>query len=414
MKICCRLGALCLLFSFSALADEPELAHLTLPVADQLMLQGNHEIQLQRKNLQVRQADQLSAGQRPNPTLSLSTTNFNLNRGRDTYINSNLQFSQTIERGDKRNLRLAYAEDALKATEYDIRDTERQIRLALQQSFYDLLLAQTAERINADNVASYSKILATAELRLQAGDIAASDVSRIRVDALRTQNDLRQSVANREKAQTTLAYLIGREQQAASIVAEGDWPSLAVQTSITAALEKRPDVKAADQRIQQAEQEGRLADALLTRDVSIVLQYQNFPGQLPGTAENTIGAGVSVPLFTNYQYQGEIARAQADFDIALEAKQQTMANAVRELKKAESDLNSAREKLQRFNAEIMQEANKAATAAEFAYSHGATGITDLLDAKRVLRSLQLEASGANADYAKALAAWRAATSAVQE
>jgi len=62
--------------------------------------------------------------------------------------------------------------------------------------------------------------------------------------------------------------------------------------------------------------------------------------------------------------------------------------------------------------QILIEAKKAADSAEFAYNHGATGITDLLDSRRVLRALQLDAASVHADFAKSLAAWKAAITAI--
>ena len=176
-------------------------------------------------------------------------------------------------------------------------------------------------------------------------------------------------------------------------------------------INQRPDVMAAEARAKQAEENSRLANALKTRDVNISLQYQHFPGQMPGAGENTIGAAVSIPLFTNYEYQGEIARAQVDLNAAQELKEQTRAAALSEVERANADLQAAIEKRQRFDQQILTEAQKAADAAEFAYNHGATGITDLLDARRVLRALQLDAASVRADFAKSLAAWKAAITA---
>ena len=90
------------------------------------------------------------------------------------------------------------------------------------------------------------------------------------------------------------------------------------------------------------------------------------------------------------------------------AKEQTRAAALSEIEHANADLQAATEKLQRFDEQILTEAQKAADAAEFAYNHGATGITDLLDSRRVLRALQLDAATVRADFAKSLAAWKAA------
>ena len=409
--------------SASAAESFSKLNQLRLSDAQQLFHSNSRELLAAQRMLQATEANAISAAQKPNPSLSLGLSSFNLNRSagnknpenhsnslQDQSLNSTVQLSQLFERGDKRELRIASAEDAVKASKFDVKDAERQWLLTLDSTYYELLLAQEIEKIQSLNVELYAKTIQAAELRLKAGDIASSDVSRIRVDLLKTQNDLRQAQANRQKAQTNLAYLIGKEAEASNINAQDNWPDIkeSARAAIQRNVNQRPDVLAAEARAKQAEENVRLANALKTRDVNIALQYQHFPGQMPGTGENTIGAAVSIPLFTNYEYQGEIARAQVDLNAAQEAKEQTRAAALTEIDRANADLQAATEKLNRFDQQILTEAQKAADAAEFAYNHGATGITDLLDSRRVLRSLQLDAATVRADFAKSLAAWKAA------
>ncbi len=400
---------------------EADLAHLTLEAAQHLFHENNKELISAKRIVQGAEADAITASQKPNPNLSLGVTSFNLNRSAanknpngsnslsDQTLNSTVQISQLIERGDKRELRMASAKNAIKASNYDLKDAERQLLLSLNDAYYDLLLAQESQKILASNSASYEKAIQAAELRLKVGDIAASDVARMRVDLLKIQNDIRQAKANREKAQTNLAYMMGQENDALRLYAQDTWPALSPALSATQNVDARPDVLAADARTKQAEENQRLANALKTRDVNFALQYQRFPGQMPGSDTNTIGAAITIPLFTNYEYQGEISRAEVNLTSALEAKQQARASAITEISRARADLDAASEKVNRFDTQILTEAQKAADAAEFAYNHGATGITDLLDARRILRSLQLDAATAHADYAKALAAWMAAT-----
>lgn len=425
LRTICTLLIGCIISANCALAteDSAKLKQLSLSDAQQLFHSNNRELLAAQRMLQATEANAISAAQKPNPSISFGVASFNLNRStgnknpenhsnnlQDQTLNSTVQISQLFERGDKRALRIASAEDAIQASKFDVKDTERQWLLLLNSSYYDLLLAQEIEKIQSANVGLYTKTMQAAELRLKAGDIASSDVSRIRVDLLKTQNDLRQAQANRQKAQTNLAYLIGKEAEASNISAQDNWPEINQSLAETTQrdINKRPDILAADARAKQAEENSRLANALKTRDVNISLQYQHFPGQLPGTAENTIGAAVSIPLFTNYEYQGEIARAEVDLSAAQEAKAQTRAAALTEIDRANADLQAATEKLDRFDQQILTEAQKAADAAEFAYNHGATGITDLLDSRRVLRALQLDAATVRADFAKSLAAWRAA------
>ena len=80
-----------------------------------------------------------------------------------------------------------------------------------------------------------------------------------------------------------------------------------------------------------------------------------------------------------------------------------------EVVRAAADLAAAVEKLQRVESDTLPQAREVGAASEFAYKKGALNLTDLLDARRTLRCVELEAVAARADHAKALAAWQAAT-----
>lgn len=404
--------ALLLAAEGNSLNSQAELDSLTLARASELFNSNSRELLLSRRNLEGAKADTLTAAQRPNPTFSFNSNNFKLNgnNGRgginDRTLDTIARIEQPIERGNKRGLRMAVAADAVQASELDLSDSLRQQKRVFYGAYYDLLLAQQSEQILFSNQALYDNMLSAAELRLKAGDISATDAARIRIDVLRAQNDLRQARAEKEKAQADLAYLLGRDQQARSIVISDTWPDLnqAFDTASDTALEQRPDVQAAMARIQMANDNRKLAQALTTRDITVGLQYEHYPND----SRNTVGAGFSIPLFTGYQYQGEIARAEVDYTTAMEAEERIRANAMGELTRARADLEAALEKAQRYDQNLMLEAEKTAQAAEFAYQHGAMGVTDLLDARRVLRALQIDAATAHADYAKSLANWRAA------
>lgn len=400
------------------------LDHLTLPQAEQLFASYSRELLAARRSVQSAEADTLIAGQRPNPVLSLGVSSLNLNRGQgnmnqngnnglwDKTYNSTVQVSQLYERGNKRELRTSVAENAVKASEFDLKDTYRKQGLAMVTAYYDLKLAQETVQIQRQNVELYDKTLQAAEFRLKAGDVASADVARIRVDALRGKNDLRQAEANLQKAQALLAYLIGKDQQAASLYVADPWPVLNADSAMQegeAWLTQRSDVQAADARMQQAQQARKLAESLKTRDLTWSLAYQHFPGQEPGSGPDTVGASISIPLFINYQYEGEAARAEVDFNSATDAKEQVRAAALAEMRSAKADLEAATDKNRRFDQSILAEAQKASDAAEFAYQHGAMDVMDLLDARRILRALQLESASVKADYAKSWSAWLAAT-----
>ena len=400
---------LALLLSATAHAAPAALNALSLPQAEVLLLAHNHEIQSAQRMLEGLRADRIGADQRPNPTLTLGITSISVERhpaGKywDKPLDNVLRLDQTIERGDKRELRVRAADQAIKSGEADTSEMIRQQRIALASAYYDLLLAQEKEGINRQTVELYGKSVGASQLRLKVGDIAPTELARLQVEAARASNDLRQSQAEREKAQLALAYLIGAEKQAEQVHASDLWPEVQPRAGLDleALLDSRPDIRSAQARVAFADARRAQARALLKRDVSVGVQYEHYPPD----ARNTVGVGISFPLQLNYQYQGEIQRAESDYSAALEDLERVRAAARGDLGRVRSDLESAAERLARYRDELLAKAEKSAAAAEFAYQRGALPLLDLLDARRTLRAIQFEAAVARCDYAKALSAWQ--------
>jgi cobalt-zinc-cadmium efflux system outer membrane protein len=333
-------------------------------------------------------------------------------------VDSSIRIDQIIERGDRRELRVANARSLEAASAEDLSDTFRQQRLALRAAYYDLLLSQDKVDIARDTTLLFEGSLRAAELRLKAGDIARADVARLRVDALRAQNDARAAEADRRRAQLALAYLIGAEAKASDVRAADPWPSPAVLEAAAVAdelIERRPDVRAAKIRVEAAQNARDLARGLRTRDVTVGAQFDHYPinpsyalGSGAGNG-NTYGVFMSIPLFARYYYEGEIQRSEVDYTAALEALDKVRAQARSELSRSLSDLQATAERLRRYDESLLVEAKKAVDSVEFAYKNGAIGVMDLLDARRTLRTIQIDSATARNDYSKALAAWEAGT-----
>ncbi len=401
------------------------LGPLTLAAAEALLLLHNRDIALARRVRGQAEADIITAGQQPNPQLSWTTQNINPNRGigngdvRAKTVDSIVRIDQLIERGNKAELRTETARRLDGAAAEDVQEVTRQQLLALRFAYFDLLAAQEKAASAAETAALFGKTAEAAQLRLKAGDLAAADVSRIRVDVLRAQNDARGLEADLARARVNLAYLIGAESSAASIRAVTAWPK---QEGATAAgvsdaqLEARPDVRAARARVAAADKARELAQSLRTRDVSVGLQFEHWPNRADANNQgtgNSFGVAFSVPLFLRHNNEGEVARAQADWYAARDFLDRVHAQARSDASRAGGDLAAARERLTRFEGELVKEAERTANAAEFAFKNGAIGVMDLLDARRTLKAIQIDAANARADHAKSLAAYASNLGGVQ-
>ncbi|MBA5688621.1 TolC family protein [Rugamonas apoptosis] len=387
-----------------------------------------HNIDLRLATLDAASADAAVtvAGAAPNPTLTLQSFNINPHAGvgagalRDKTVDSAIRVDQLIERGGKRQLRVANAASLATASVQDARDMRRQVLLQVSQAYYDLLAAEDRLVIMDDSARLFDLTVEAARKRLKAGDLAPADVARVRVDALRAHNDAAQAGAERYAARQALAMVIGQPEQAARLQVADAWPAVrsesellaAEEDALQAALARRPDVVAAQARVAAAEVGRKLALAARNADVTVGVQAEHYPTSAanPQGSGNSFGIALQIPLQVRYAYQGEWRAA----DVALESAQQRLQQ-VRQRARAELELSleqvrTAGQKLRLDDEQLLPAAGKSADAAEFAFQRGALGIMDLLDVRRTYRSAQLDALAARADYAKSVAALQAAVS----
>jgi cobalt-zinc-cadmium efflux system outer membrane protein len=293
--------------------------------------------------------------------------------------------------------------------------------LIVAQAYIDLKAAQEKRAAANETSRLMESMLTAAQLRKSAGDIAGSDVERVRVDALRSQNDVESAKGELATTRHTLALILGITERIDSLEAVDPWvelirPEPLSDRQFKDIIAQRPDVQAAMARVDAAGAGNRLAQSLRTRDVSVGMQYEHYPQ--PGDAlhsnGSSVGFSVQVPLFTSYYYNGEILAAQTARTAAEQSLLRARAIADNEIHLAWTALSSAAERVRRNRDELLLAAEKSANAAEFAYKNGAVGIMDVLDARRTLRATRLDALAAQVEFSKAWSAWQAATAITQE
>jgi cobalt-zinc-cadmium efflux system outer membrane protein len=388
---------------------------LQLPAAEARMLRCSHELAASRAAVEAAVADVQVATQRPNPNLTLGVSNLNPQVGigsgplRDKTFDSSARIDQLIERGGKPALRERQSLALRAAAEADLAEQERLQRLAVREAFFDLAAAQERVRLLRESHEFSEQSAAAAGKRLAAGEIARAESSRFRLDAARAASDLRQAEADRARSAFDFARTIGAGAWGATIEVVPVWP----QGAIEAANGERPDVAAARLRTASAEAGLELARSLATRDVTVGAQADHWPT----SATNAQGTGISyslgivIPLHVRHANEGEAARALADLYSARAAfaRVSSLAQSDREL--VLGQVSVARERLARLEADALPAAHEVAEAAEFAYSRGAIGVMELLDARRSLKAVELDHLQARTDAAKAWARGNAAAEA---
>jgi cobalt-zinc-cadmium efflux system outer membrane protein len=403
--------------SLVAVATAAAARDLSLAETEQLLSKNNRELQAARRAVESADAQRTIAGARPNATLSVNSSSINDSNAIDNVkrtADTTFRIDQPFERGNKRGLRLDAAAGLRRAAQNDSLDVLRQQLAAVRGSYFDLKLAQERSQVLAETAQLFLGTLNAAQRRLKAGDLAPADVAKVQVDYERSQNDARAAQGDVARAQLTLAYLVALEADALQLRAIDPWPAMARAdpAAVTEAIEARPDVVAARARVEAAERLRDLARAQRTRDITLGAQVERWiPGG--GPPSTSVGIGVAVPLFTGYDFSGDIQKAEVDRYASMDALARARAVAMNELRRAAEDLNAAADRLERFDGSLLGAANQSAQASEFAFSRGAISVLEVLDARRTLRAVRLDALAARNDHAKALAAWRSAQATVQ-
>lgn len=393
---------------------------LSLEQAIKVAVEHNHDIRSTSFAVDSAYASTVIASEAPNPVMTVQTFGINPRAGigaggmRNKTVDSTLRIDQLIERGGKREFRTENASHLVEAARNDMRDAFRLLRVSVAQAYYNLLAAQEKFVILRQTAVLYDSTVAAAQKRLKAGDIANADVARLQVDALRARNDTVQAEADQASARLAIALLLGRAAYSTGITLADGWPAAQfdVVRPVQASLEQRPDVQAARLRFEAALAGRKLALASRTMDVSVGVQYEHYPSSEanPQGSGNSYGVALQIPLFVRHQFDGEIRAAEAAVDTARENLEKTRDLALGDLMNSWQSARSSFERVQRYDEDLLGAAKKSSDSAEFAFKHGALGVMDVLDARRTYRGIQLDALAARADYAKSLAAWKAAIS----
>jgi len=367
-----------------------------------------------QRALNAARADVLTANRAPAPTLSAGVSSIDLQNGvgggsfwTQKRIDKSLGLDWTWERGNKRALRTETAERSANAAKADSQDALLMQQIGAQAAFYDLLAAQ--QRLQAVQAIGQSaaQLARSAQLRLKAGDLSAQDAARTQIEAERARADEQSAALDRQQAAWALSQWTGLPVPAGGWQVQGEWPAGAADTTQADALletliEQRPDVIAARERVAAAQAALQSAQALRKADPSVGTSFDHFPG----SSTRLLAFRVSVPLNGWERFEGEIARALAQEEQSRDLLQKTLLQARADLGALVQAWQASAQRLKIFEDNILPQATQVAAQAETAYSKGGLTLTDLLDARRTLKTTQLEALAVRGAHAKALGTWQ--------
>jgi outer membrane protein, heavy metal efflux system len=350
-------------------------------------------------------AQEVTANLRPNPNLTvladqIDPFNGGPSHGPFSYLLSSGSVSQLWERQHKRGLRLESAQKATAITVSGQADLERNLLFNLRGAFIQTLQEKAILNLAKENLAYYDHVLDVNRERYKAGGIAQVDLKRLELQRVQYLSDLQTADVNLRTAKLQLLMLLNDQTPVEQFDVIGPF-DFADQTPPLndirqAALDTRPDLRAALQSVDKARTDHRLAVANGSTDPTLGFDVGRNP-----PIDQYIGFSVSIPLRIFDRNQGEKRRTQLDIDRNDKLATAARAQVFNDVDSAYATVNSAVILLKPYKDQYLEEASSVRDTISFSYQHGAASLLDFLNAQADYRSVQVNYLNLVASYLNA-------------
>ena len=371
-------------------------------------LANNASLRSLRYEQLASEADQITAGLHPNPSLTVNADILPSEGFTAKDKNYGLSLGIPIELGGKRDARIKQADAALRVTELQYLDALRQMTLAVRSAYIDF--ASTAERASAygENLSLLDSLVSLSKIRVKDKDIAPVELTRSEVERDKFLLETLRSAEDHRAARTTLYALMGRT---GSRTTQQDQPDTSAFTTIrsiavrplpaldsllSVAEQERSDLRVLRATEEEAKATSELQRSLATIDLNVSLDY------LRSQEITYYGTTVSVPIPIFNRNQGEIEKATVR---EAETKAQTEAALLQlhaDVTNAWYDATNKQRALRTLGENVLGKSLDVRTAIEYAYRRGGTSLIDFLDAARTYNELRQSYVEALGDFAKSL------------
>lgn len=392
------------------LVDEVDATWWTLfndPVLNQLqdqLLQGHLNVQLLAAKVRQAQASVSAAQSSLWPTLGL---NAGAGRGQEKGAASSNQFSLNAPLSwewdvwGRLGAQTAVAQANLQATQDDLALARLSAQATLVQTYVFLRTAERQAAVLMQAEQAYDKALSLTRYRYEAGVVSAADVAQAEVQLATTTAQRIDVNSTRMQLLNALSVLLGMAPGDLNLSVSDAWPSLPALPALvpSSLLQRRPDIRAASQRVLAAQAQLGVAQAAFfpSFNFSANVGYRSAELSSIFSASSllwSLGPSMAFNLVDGGQRQAVQAEARAVLDAAGISYRQTVLQALQEV---EDNLVAAQQlqKQALAQAQALSSAKRNLDIAQAQYAAGTvsylnvvTAQASALNAQRTLLDIQ--------------------------
>ena len=365
------------------------LAKRSLTVADavSIFLQQNLQLVAARYDIDLADAEKLTARLRPNPQLTVNTADLPLGFSGPLIKEQTYSYgiSETFELGGKQSKRIAEANANSDLARAGFQIVLWQLTNDVKKKFYAVLLTESLLKLAEENQKTFAEIVKHTTEVFQLGEISGLDLQRLEIEKFKFDTDVANSERDYELALRDLRFTLGGDYRAMDIDVAGTIDyyqpyEFSLADLREKALAARPDLKAAQVSERAADTTIRRQDAQRIPDLNLGAGIAQAP---LGSNTLTFNAAISLPWFDRNQCERAKALIQKQ---KAQNEQQFLTNQVlSDVDKALVAFNLQKRRVELYRTGVLTKVDDIQRLTEFSLKAGESSTLELLDAIRTRR-----------------------------
>lgn len=349
----------------------------------------------EKLNIDIRQAEILSAGVFPDPELELAWFD-NGERRQQMGYGFGTELSWTLELGGKRSKRLDFAHSQADLSQVLLEEYFHNLRAEATYAYLEAIEKKTLLDLYISSYHQMRELAKSDSLRYELGSISELDAKQSKLEANSLLNEVYAAESEWKAAVVTLNKYMGADpgtyyaEPTGSL--EGMERNFSLEQLLELAGQERMELKVAiqDKRVSASELEMIRASYKMDLGLSVEVEHNTYAHNeiAPTPAFTSVKAGVSIPLKFSNRRKGELKAAQYTFEQSELNYQQAILALNNEVSQAFIHYEAQRKQVNQYKSGMLTEANEVLEKKVYGYRRGEVSLMDVLLAQRTHNELK--------------------------
>ena len=396
---------LCLVIPADLAWAQRNSVELTFNEFLQHIVANNLELIIETYEVSIAEAAVVAARVFEDPELEMLSPHFEGDEFSGFPRNIEFELEIPIELFGKRRNRIRQARAESFAAEAELDDFLRFLRAEAAATYIEVLtLQRILERMDL-TLGQLDRLAEVNQALLEAGEVGEIEVIQTRLEARNYLAEIYDVRSEFSELMAEVWFLMG-SMTADSLVFVSEPlpgpPLLSYDDLRQQTLAHRPDILAAERRVEAGEFNVRLARAERLPDISVIAGYHNEQAIRPMPGFPAFYAGVIIPLRFSGFNRGELRQSMYALEQTRTELQATMLDAEAGLRSAWDRYMLSTEKRTLFTERILSDAERVRDAIVFSYQRGDVSLLQVLEAQRTMNEVHMNYYETLSQHARSL------------